>query len=91
MKKYSTAEARNQLSKLVHEVEGTGHIELTRRGKPVAIVLSLKEYDRLQGKPSRPLWEAVAAFREEHASDLSELAAALDDLQQQDAGRHFAW
>jgi antitoxin Phd len=47
-KQYSIAEARDRLPALVHEVEENGPVELTRRGKPVAVVLSMQEYERLQ-------------------------------------------
>ena len=50
-KAYSIAEARNQLSRVVHEAESTGEVQLTRRGKPVAVVLSMDEYRRLNGSP----------------------------------------
>ena len=91
MRQYTIAEAKNQLSKVVHEAEGDGHVELTRRGKPVAVVLSFAEYQRLRQGPTRPLWQAIKEFREAHATDLDGLSGALDDLRQSDSGREFAW
>lgn len=91
MKQYSIAEARDQLSKVVHEAEGAGPVELTRRGRPVAVVVSVAEYQRLRGGGSRPLWQAVQAFREAHAQDLDDLKGALDDVRQPDPGRDVAW
>jgi prevent-host-death family protein len=49
-KKYSIAEARANLPTLLDEVESGADIELTRRGRPVAIVLSIDQYARLSGK-----------------------------------------
>lgn len=67
----SIAQARNQLPALVHSVESGPPVRLTRRGKPVAVLLSIREYDRI--RPPRPdLWQAIGAFRRE--ADL----AALD-------------
>ncbi|MEW6569314.1 MAG: type II toxin-antitoxin system prevent-host-death family antitoxin, partial [Chloroflexota bacterium] len=39
-KRYSIAEARQNLAAVVHELERRARIELTRRGKPVAVMLS---------------------------------------------------
>lgn len=90
-KKYSIADAKNHLSRVVHEAEDAGHVELTRRGRPVAVVLSLAEYDRLRGARGRPLWQIIADFRAAHASELEELEGVLDDLRPRDAGRDFSW
>jgi len=69
-KEFSIAEARNQLPALVHAVESGPPVRLTRRGRPVAVLVSVVEYERL--RPRRPgLWEAIAAFRER--TDLSDL------------------
>lgn len=63
-KKFSIAEAKDRLSKLVHNVERGGMIEITRRGKPVAVLLSASDYARL--RQERPgFWEACARFREQ--------------------------
>jgi prevent-host-death family protein len=44
---YSIAQARDRLTQLVHQVEQGTPIELTRRGKRVAVILSAEDYDRL--------------------------------------------
>ncbi|CAN5713078.1 hypothetical protein BH18ACT11_BH18ACT11_18320 [soil metagenome] len=61
--RYSIAEARHDLAALVHELEGRDFIELTRRGEPVAVMLSLREYRRLAAGRDR-FWDAYGAFRE---------------------------
>lgn len=48
--KYSIAEARSRLPAIVDQVEAGREVELTRRGEPVAVVVSRREFDRLQGK-----------------------------------------
>lgn len=56
---YSIAAAKNNLSGLVHEVEQGHPVRLTRRGKPVAVLISTAQYERLS-KPSRKIaWDAA--------------------------------
>ncbi|MFZ1641932.1 MAG: type II toxin-antitoxin system Phd/YefM family antitoxin [Candidatus Contendobacter sp.] len=43
----SIAEARNQLPALIHQAETGQPVTISRRGKPVAVVLSVAEYERL--------------------------------------------
>jgi len=60
---YSIAQARDQLSQIVHTAEQGVPIHLTRYGKPVAVILSQQEFTRLQQKnPS--FWEALQHFRQ---------------------------
>jgi prevent-host-death family protein len=69
-KQYSIAEARNHLSEVVHEAEAEGPVTLTRRGRPVAVVVAEAEFERLRStKPG--FWEATMAFRS--SVDLSDL------------------
>ena len=49
-KQYSIAEARANLPTIVDQVEVGQEIELTRRGKAVAVVMSLREFARLRGE-----------------------------------------
>lgn len=64
-KSFSIAEARHALAALVHELETKHAIELTRRGKPVAVLMSLREYNRLRAA-KQDFWEAYLAFRKRH-------------------------
>lgn len=50
VKRYSIAEARSNLPSIVDQAEAGQQIELTRRGKPVAAVVSLRELERLRGE-----------------------------------------
>jgi antitoxin Phd len=62
-RQYSIAQARNHLPGIIHEVERGSPVELTRRGKPVAVIVSLPQYRRLlEGK--KDLWEAIQEFRQ---------------------------
>ena len=47
--RYTIAQARNQLSHLVRRAETRNPVELTRRGQPVAVLLSLQQYRSLSG------------------------------------------
>jgi prevent-host-death family protein len=48
MKETSIRDARNSLTSLLREVEKGRAVRLTRRGKPVAVLLSERQYERLQ-------------------------------------------
>jgi prevent-host-death family protein len=73
-KRYSIAEARANLPTIVDEVEAGTEIELTRRGKPVAVVISRREYERLHSE--RPQFtEAYRNFLQKFRLD----EVGLDD------------
>jgi antitoxin Phd len=61
-KTYSIAQARHNLAAIVHEAERQSPVALTRRGEPVAVLLSLQEYQRLLAKEPH-FWDAYTAFR----------------------------
>ena len=61
-KQFSIAEAKNRLPTIVHYVEKGPHVELTRRGKPVAMLLSIQEYERLSRKFTG-FWSTISEFR----------------------------
>jgi prevent-host-death family protein len=65
MKRYSIAEARANLPTIVDQAEAGQEIELTRRGKPVAVVVSLRELERLRGERV-PFGEAYRRFLKMH-------------------------
>ena len=48
--RFSIAQARAQLPALVDLAAAGREVELTRRGEPVAVILSLRELDRLRGR-----------------------------------------
>ena len=60
---YSVAEARNQLPALIHRAEKVGPVRLTRRGKAVAVLISEREYSRLQAPPGA-WFDRIMALRE---------------------------
>lgn len=61
--RYSIADARAKLSGIIDQAEAGEAVELTRRGRPVAVVLSCAEYERLRsGRPR--FGDAYRAFLE---------------------------
>ena len=64
-KRFSIAEARANLPSIVDQVEAGQAIEITRRGKPVAVVLSLRELERLKGERAS-FSEAYRRFLKTH-------------------------
>ncbi len=85
MSSYTVAQARNHLSDLLDET-GTGPIEITRRGKPVAVVLSLDEYRRLSGIPR--IVDKIRDYRERNAAVLAEMSNEDWPVPQRSPGRH---
>ena len=64
-KRFSLAEARKSLPGILDRVEAGSDVELTRRGKPVAVLVSTREYQRLHTE--RPAFgEAFRRFLARH-------------------------
>jgi prevent-host-death family protein len=85
-KRYSIAEARHNLAAIVHQLEHDSPVELTRRGEPVAVLLSTETYRRLL--PTTGFWEAYTDFRTNLSAD--DLVGAPDlfaDLRDRSPGR----
>ena len=91
-KEYSIADARNQLSEIVHEAEEGEEITLTRRGKPVAVLLARKEYERLARVEELDLWQAIEAYR--RTADFIEAELTDEEIaswRDRGSGREFSW
>jgi len=90
-KSFSIAEARHDLAALVHQLDRHKRIELTRRGKPVAVLISVREYNRL-ATPARHFWEAYESFTK--ATDLRRLGIEPElsaDWRDRTSGREMNW
>ncbi|OEU59690.1 MAG: hypothetical protein BBJ57_05380 [Desulfobacterales bacterium PC51MH44] len=69
-KQFSIAEAKNRLPSIIHYIEKGPYVELTRRGKRVAVLLSIQEYERLS-RNYTGFWNALSAFRQNiHDEDI---------------------
>jgi prevent-host-death family protein len=67
-RRYSIAQARSRLPRIVDEAEAGAEVELTRRGRPVAVLVSHREFERLRGKRSH-FSAAYRKFLEQHSLD----------------------
>ena len=61
-RQYSIAETRDRLSSIVRDVEAGTPVELTRAGKPVAVLMSVDEYRRPSSQ-REGFWSAVKRQR----------------------------
>jgi len=90
-KRYSIAEARHNLAAIVHELEDEPVVELTRRGAPVAVLVSLEEYRRLRATPPS-FWAAYMAYRASHDPTLLDAVSdAFAGLRDPSPGRKVTW
>ncbi|MFI5300561.1 MAG: type II toxin-antitoxin system prevent-host-death family antitoxin [Polyangiales bacterium] len=72
-RKVALADARDHLTLIVRDVERGQYVTLTRRGEPVAMILSCSEFDRLKNaKPS--LVDALHAWRKGAPADFEGLS-----------------
>lgn len=74
MKRVSIAEAKQTLPALVHAAEKEGEIELTRRGRVVAYLISA---ERHASAPKRTFLGAFEAWREKYAADVGDVPIPL--------------
>ncbi|HEY9787011.1 MAG TPA: type II toxin-antitoxin system Phd/YefM family antitoxin [Candidatus Obscuribacterales bacterium] len=88
VKRYSIAEARDNLAAIVHELEAVNSVEITRRGQPVAVLVSKQVYDRLQARKAG-FWAAYSAFRKRaHLEELKiDPSDIWGDVREKSSGR----
>jgi prevent-host-death family protein len=84
--RYSIAEARNHLTVIVHAAEAGQRAELTRRGKPVAAIVSLDELQRAESG-SRDFAQALRVFRKAHRVAERGLGRVFEGLRDRSPGR----
>ncbi|MBI2760520.1 MAG: type II toxin-antitoxin system Phd/YefM family antitoxin [Chloroflexi bacterium] len=90
-KQYSIAAAREQLPGIVHEVEAGQPVELTRRGRRVAVLMSVDEYERLLGRSSG-FGDRLLAFRRRLEAEGVEIPReTFEGLRDRSPGREFSW
>ena len=69
---YSIAAAKNNLSSLVHEAEQGHPVQLTRRGKPVAVLISTQQYERISKPRKKIEWNAAVIDTKDFKFDRDE-------------------
>ena len=92
MKTSTIAEAKNNLSHLIHQLEVEEPIHLTRYGKPVAVMMSENQYQKLVS-PQKSLYSALLNWRSQldEASDIGLTGNELNVIRKESAGREFLW
>jgi prevent-host-death family protein len=63
---YAIAEARANLPTLIDEVAAGAAVQLTRRGKVIAVMISVEEYERLRA-PRPSFQDAYQQFLKKHS------------------------
>ena len=85
--KVSVAEARKHFARLIQRAQQGKTIEITRRGEPVAVLLSASEYSAMTGE-SPSFLEATRQVRERLAvEDLAIGDADFENLRDASPGR----
>ncbi len=84
---FSISEAKNQLPAIIHGIESGKSTKLTRHGKPVAVLLSITEYESLKQKKNKGLWKSLIEFRRSMIVD----ETSFDDLRDSSKGRDFSF
>jgi len=70
----SIAQARNQFTTIIHHIEGGQPITISRRGKPVAVMLSMGDYERLLNAQSpglKPMHGQIGAMKRSASGAIS--------------------
>ena len=86
-KRYSLSEAKDHLTRLVHAVARHGAVEITRRGRPVAMLVSIEDYQRLHGRRVG-FWQALEAWRRAAGRDIALGDDIFLDIRDRSTGRH---
>lgn len=82
---YSISEAKNRLTAIIHGIEPGKPAHLTRHGKPVAVLLSIAEYEALKQRQEPSFWDTLMEFRKSWAGD----ETCFDNLRDDSQGRYF--
>jgi prevent-host-death family protein len=89
--RYSIAEARDRLARLIKEAEKGAPVQLTRRGKPVAVLVSMSDYQKLRNS-GIGFWEAFEQFKSEIDLEKAGIEVeTFEGLRDQTTGREVGW
>lgn len=93
MAETSIADAKTQLTRLIHQVERGEAVHITRRGKPVAVLLSEDEYARLcQSQEQRDFWDLIEEMRADPAfAPVDWSGEEVDSWRDRRPAREFEW
>jgi len=91
MPRYSIAEARNHFAEIVHDLKHVSRVEVTRRGRPVAILISVEEFEMLRAE-NITFMCAYETFRNTHDLAKEKIEPGVfDDLRDPSVGREMSW
>lgn len=86
-RRVSVAEAKDRLPALIHETEEThARVEITRRGKVVAVLVSSAEYERRR-KPKRSVVDEIRGVFAKHGVSPGFTDEEVAGLRARGAGR----
>lgn len=84
-------QASRHLPDILNFVEQGHSVELTRRGRSVAIVVSVSEYQLLHKQSQGDFWQALQTFRHQNMGNFTEWHEALADVREKSGGREMTW
>lgn len=95
MRDSTIREAKNALTRLIRSVESGKAVRITRHGKPVAVLLSSREYQRLSAVVGRrDPWEFLQRWRAQLPEDFEGISDRDVDSwrdKQTGGGRGTSW
>ncbi len=91
MRTSTIASAKNNLPQLIYDLESEEVIHLTRHGRPVAVMLSETNYQKLIRKNNEGVYSEIQKWHGESKDDAAFTDAELDSLRKNSAGREFSW
>jgi len=93
MSQVSIAEAKNTLTRLIHEVAQGETVHITRHGEPVAVLVSEDAYARLTAlQQTTDVWQAIQTWREHASFDWPELTPEeVESWRDRSPGKEFSW
>jgi antitoxin Phd len=84
---YTIAEAKNKLPAIIHSVEKGAPVKLTRHGRPVAVLLSIRQYEGLS-REKVGYWDALKSLRNRmEVEDIQVSDADFEGLRDDSRGR----
>ncbi len=91
-KSYSIAEARERFSEVVDRAASGTPVRISRRGKPVAVVVAATWFDSRESGETT-FWEAYQAWRKRYDIDNVDLNPdeIFADVRDKSPGRDFSW
>jgi len=90
MKISTIAEAKNNLSQLIYQLESDETIHLTRHGKTVAVMLSEANYQKLIHK-NNSLFQAIQQWRDDLTNDVALTEVELKNIRTSSQEPAFSW